>query len=53
MQGDIRTILGEELLEDKYRCVREFHESREKEGHEIIKNNIETLTRLLGLAQSL
>ncbi len=52
LQGDIKTVFNEEFVTGEYWALREFHEAREKEGHDIIQKNIDTLERLLKLAAS-
>ncbi|MDM8523911.1 hypothetical protein QUF80_11130 [Desulfococcaceae bacterium HSG8] len=51
LQGDIRTICDEEFIRGDYRSLREFHAEREKEGHRIVMQNIDTLERLLKLVK--
>jgi len=49
LQGDIKTIFNEEFVTGNYQGLRDFHEAREKEGHEIIRKNMEALERLWNL----
>ncbi len=48
--GDITTAMGTKFLDDAaYATLREYHESREKEGHAIVERNIEVLKELISL----
>jgi hypothetical protein len=47
LQGDITTVCDQEFVTGNYQSLREFHAEREKEGREIISNNIRTLQELL------
>jgi hypothetical protein len=53
LNGDIRTIYHPEFVTGAYQSLKDFHEKREKEGFEIIKNNIEVLQKLFIFAQEL
>lgn len=50
LQGDITTQLDEEFATGRYQGLRDYHAAREKQGHELIKSNIETLRQLVELA---
>lgn len=45
--GDITTAMTEKFV-NEYRELRDFHLSRESQGHDIIRKNIETLKEILG-----
>ena len=45
--GDITTAMTEKFVTD-YKELREFHLSREQQGHEIVSKNIETQKEILG-----
>jgi hypothetical protein len=45
--GDITTAMTEKFV-NEYRELREFHLTREQQGHEIVRKNIETLKEILG-----
>ena len=50
IDGDITTAMSDKFLTDpNYAPLRDFHANREKEGHKIIKDNIEALKSLVGL----
>ena len=45
--GDITTAMTEKFVTE-YKELREFHLTRENQGHEIVSKNIETLKEILG-----
>ena len=45
--GDIPTAMTEKFV-NEYRELRDFHLSRESQGHDIVRKNIETLKEILG-----
>lgn len=47
LQGDISTVYDEEFVSGDYQALKQFHALREKEGHEIVRQNIENLKSLL------
>ena len=48
--GDIETRISEEFVGDgPYASLREFHQRREEQGHDIVKGNVDALLSLLGL----
>lgn len=51
LQGDITTCIPEEFITGDYQELREFHQAREQQGHEIIKGNIAALRELIALAR--
>ena len=53
LQGDIKTVFDEEFVTGQYQAWRDFHSAREKEGHQLIQNNIAALERLCGVLKSL
>ncbi len=50
LQGDIKTVYHEAFVSGEYAELKTFHAAREKEGHGLVRQNIETLERLLKLA---
>lgn len=44
--GDITTAMTEKFVSD-YKELREYHTTRENQGHEIVKKNIEVLRQIL------
>ncbi len=53
LQGDITSIIPESFLSDKLANIRQYHQSREEMGRQIIKDNIECLKELAELVKSL
>jgi hypothetical protein len=53
LDGDIRTIFGEAFVTGDYKSLVDYHTAREKQGFEIINNNIAALKALLQLARGL
>lgn len=51
--GDIRTIFGEAFITGDYKSLVDYHAAREKQGFDIIQNNIAALKALLQLARGL
>jgi hypothetical protein len=50
LTGDITVKVSQELADDqRYIWLREFHAAKERQGHAIIQNNINTLLSLIGL----
>lgn len=50
LQGDIKTVYHESFVTGEYAELKNFHAAREKEGHALVRQNIEALERLLKLA---
>ncbi|VEN74698.1 conserved hypothetical protein [Candidatus Desulfarcum epimagneticum] len=50
LQGDIKTLYDEEFVTGKYQALRAFHTEKEKEGYQIVMQNIAALEKLLKLA---
>lgn len=46
LTGDITTAMTDKFVAE-YKELREYHTSREKEGHEIIEKNIKTLKSIV------
>lgn len=46
LTGDITTAMTDKFVSD-YKELREYHTNREKEGHEIIEKNIQTLKSIV------
>ena len=46
LTGDISTAMTEKFVAD-YKDLREYHQMRESQGHEIVKQNIEVLKEIL------
>jgi hypothetical protein len=53
LQGDIKTVFDEEFVTGPYQALREFHGAREKEGYQLVQNNIAALERLFQFVKSL
>ena len=53
LDGDIQTIFGEAFVTGDYQSLQAYHADREKQGHQIIKDNIAALQELLKLARNL
>ncbi|NQZ05566.1 MAG: hypothetical protein HRT35_00255 [Algicola sp.] len=53
LDGDITSIVPESFLSDKLSNMRQYHQSREAMGRQIIKDNIECLKELTALIKSL
>jgi hypothetical protein len=53
LQGDIKTCFHEDFVTGKYASLRDFHETREKQGHQIVKDNIQALKELLEFVKGL
>ncbi len=53
LDGDITTEIDREFVDGKLAGLREFHATREQQGHEIIENNINALKELAGLFLSI
>ncbi len=49
LEGDITTAFSDEFLKSPLNKVREFHAEREKQGHQIINDNIKALSELINL----
>lgn len=47
LQGDIKTVYHEDFVTGDYQELKAFHAAREKEGYNIIQQNIEALKSLL------
>lgn len=45
IQGDIVSMIDKSFL-DEFAAIREKHQSREEQAHEIVRKNIETLKEL-------
>ena len=50
--GDIKTVYPEEFVTGSYQSLKDFHAQREREGHQIIENNIKVLKELYALVAS-
>ncbi|WP_281613702.1 hypothetical protein [Flammeovirga sp. SubArs3] len=51
LKGDITTHISNDLLQDKYAWVRDFHAQKEQHGHQIINDNIKAIFSLYELYQ--
>ena len=49
IQGDMKTYVSNELFQDRYAWLREFHANKEEKGHEIINGNIRAIVSLFEL----
>jgi hypothetical protein len=53
LQGDIKTIFDPEFVTGNYQSLRDFHAAREKQGSDIISNNLKALKELFNWVSSL
>ena len=53
LQGDIQTVFHEDFVTGNYKELKEFHAAREKQGHEIIKENLAALDKLFQFTKKL
>jgi len=52
--GDITTAMGDKFLTDAaYSPLRDYHDKREQQGHDIVERNIEVLKQLVSFISSL
>ena len=51
LQGDITTAFDSGLMTDAMKDLRDFHTSREKEGLQRVKDNIDALKELFNLSK--
>lgn len=49
LEGDVTSYISNELVQDRYAWVREFHARKEEKGHEIIQGNIRAIISLFEL----
>lgn len=49
VEGDIKTVIDPDFAGDAGKELRAFHEAREKQAQSIIKDNIDSLEKLLKL----
>lgn len=49
IEGDVTTYISNELVQDKFGWIREFHAEKELKGHEIVKGNINAIISLFDL----
>lgn len=47
--GDIATNISNELMDDKFKWLLEFHARKEEKGHEIVQGNIQAILSLYKL----
>ena len=47
--GDISTNISNDLMEDKFKWLLDFHANKEEKGHQIVKGNIEAILSLYKL----
>lgn len=47
--GDISTHVSNELMDDKFKWLLDFHARKEEKGHEIVKGNIQAVLALYKL----
>ena len=47
--GDISTSISNDLMEDKFKWLLDFHAEKEQKGHQIVKGNIEAILSLYKL----
>lgn len=53
LEGDRITEVDPEFVNGPLSSLREFHAQAEKQGHDIIKGNIEAIEKMLGLLERL
>lgn len=53
LQGDIKTVYDPEFVTGNYRELKEFHKSREEQGHQLVKDNLAALKSLFDLVMDL
>ena len=53
VQGDIKTVFHEDFVTGNYTELKEFHATREAQGHDIVKQNQAALDALFQLAKKL
>lgn len=53
LQGDVQTVFHEEFVTGNYKELKKFHTAREKQAHEIVKDNLAALERLFQLTKKL
>ena len=49
IDGDVTTHISNDLVQDKYAWVRDFHARKEEKGHEIVQGNIQAIISLFEL----
>ncbi|MCS6834157.1 MAG: hypothetical protein NZ521_11330 [Flammeovirgaceae bacterium] len=47
--GDMTTYISNDLVQDRYAWLREFHARKEEKGHDIIQGNIRAIAALYEL----
>ncbi|MGB0525726.1 MAG: hypothetical protein ACPGJS_22295 [Flammeovirgaceae bacterium] len=47
--GDITTSISNELMDDKFQWLLDFHARKEEKGHEIVQGNIQAILALYKL----
>jgi len=47
--GDISTNISNDLMDDKFKWLLEFHARKEEKGHEIVQGNIQAILSLYKL----
>ncbi len=52
IDGDITTRISNDIMQDKYAWVRDFHARKEEKGHEIVQGNIRAIMQLFELFRS-
>jgi hypothetical protein len=52
IDGDITTRISNDIMQDKYAWVRDFHARKEEKGHEIVQGNIRAIVQLFELFRS-
>jgi methyl coenzyme M reductase subunit D len=53
LQGDLVSMIDQRLLADEFAIIRQHHEKREEQAHEIIDGNIKALGKLAALVQEM
>lgn len=49
LDGEITTLMSNDLIDERFDWLRDFHAQREEKGHEIIARNIEAIRSLFQL----
>ncbi len=52
LRGRIRTVYDESFVTGEYQSLKNYHAAREKDGYNILRENIDTLERLLKMVTS-
>lgn len=53
LQGDITTIIPEDFMQPSLSAIRQYHQTREEAGQQIIKENISCIKELVLLVEKI